>query len=179
VQRVRADGPMVASLAALLACLVNCGGGPASPSEAAPAIALPVVTTSCTPIGSGNTATYRTIFFVSGLSDKVADAAVRPLEAVLRVGEEVRLSLEWDGCAYTRNETWISSNPAVASFGEPSFSGLGNTLAAQAPGEVDISVQFEGPDGKVYRTYPAYCPASQYACFDPRTPFTRVRVIVP
>lgn len=177
--QLRAYGPMVAPVAAVLAWTIGCGGGPTAPSDDRQVLSFPVVSTTCAPIGSGPSATYSTVYFVSGLSTKIPDGTARPLEAVLRVGEEARLHLEWDGCGYTLDEEWVSSNPAVASLGEPSFSGLGNRLIALGPGETEIWVEFRAPDGKGYRTYPAYCPASQYVCGEPRTPFTRVRVIAP
>jgi hypothetical protein len=177
---LNALGARVAVPAALLAGAIGCGGSPAGPSDLAQELSLPMISTTCAPIGQGSSREYQTVFFVWGLSTRVLDGAARPLEAVLRTGEVARLSLDWEGCGFTANEAWVSRDPGVASVVvDPSFNGLVARLTAVAPGVTDVHVDFEGPDKKAHRTYPAYCPASQYVCVEPRTAFTRVRVVAP
>jgi hypothetical protein len=176
--------PWHATLAALVALSIagstGCGGSPTEPDDGAQGKSLAVITTTCAPIGSGSSREYSTVYFIWGLSNLVSDGSARPLEAVLRVGEEARLSLDFEGCGYGINEAWTSTSSAVASLTvDPSFNGGVAHLAALAPGVTEVFVDFEGPDGERHRTYPAYCPGSRYLCVEPRTPFSRVRVVAP
>jgi hypothetical protein len=117
--------------------------------------------------GSGTSAVY----FIWGLSNNVRDPNVRPLESVVPVGKTLRLGLEFEGCGGNREEAWTSTSPAVGTLApDPRFSAV-NHFTAVAPGVTEIFVDFKGPDGKVHRTYPAYCPDSIYVCVRPRTPF--------
>lgn len=177
----RAWQTTLASLVTLsLVGSVGCRSSPTGPDDGAQAESLAVITTTCAPIGSGASREYSTVYFIWGLSNLVPEGSARPLEAVLRVGEEARLSLDFEGCGYSINETWTSTGPAVASLTvDPSFNGVVAQLTALAPGETRVFVDFEGPDGKRHRTYPAYCPGSRYLCVEPRTPFSHVRVVAP
>jgi hypothetical protein len=154
---------------------VGCGGGGSTtgPSNGDPALSFPTVVPVGSTCGSGASAVY----FIWGLSNNVRDASAKPLESVVPVGQTLRLRLEFDGCGGGTDETWTSTSPAVGALTpDPLFSAVTH-FTAVAPGVTEIFVDFKGPDGKVHRTYPAYCPESVYVCVAPRTPFTRVRVL--
>jgi hypothetical protein len=100
------------------------------------------------------------------------------MAAVLRLGETQRLTLDFNGCGGARAQTWTSTNPSVASVERiplvlPSIV----RLTATSVGETRVYVDFEGPDDKVHRTYPAYCPGSIYGCSSPQAVIQVVRVV--
>ena len=156
------------ALLALAAC-----SSPTSPTEEAET--FPRIVPVGTTCGSGTSAVY----FIWGLSPYVTDPGASPMAAVLRVGDTQRLTLDFNGCGGARAQTWTSTSPTVASIGEDPALVLPNVvrLTALSVGETRVYVDFAGPDDKVHRTYPAYCPGSIYGCSSPQAVIEVVRVV--
>jgi hypothetical protein len=162
-----------AVLGYLLTVSLGCGGSTTGPSDDDAALSFPIVVPVGSTCGSGTSAVY----FIWGLSNNVRDSNARPLESVVPVGQTLRLELNFDGCGGNNEEAWTSTSPAVAVLTPDARFSSVTHFTAVSPGVTEIFADFKGPDGKVHRTYPAYCPGSIYICVSPRTPFTRVRVV--
>jgi hypothetical protein len=161
----------------LLVLTIGCGGDTSTtgPSGTQDGLSFPTVVPVGTTCGSGASAVY----FIWGLSNNVRDPQARPLEAVVPVGQSLRLSLEFAGCGGETEDSWTSTNPAVGDLTpDPEMNYISVTrFTARAVGVTEVFADFRGPDRNMHRTYPAYCPASIYGCAPPRTPFTLVRVV--
>ena len=165
---------MVAAL--LVSGSLGCGESPTRPTKGPPPT-LEFSTLSSAPCGMVAPTTY----FVAGLSSYVPDASATPLEAVLRAGETVRLSFDFEGCHVGgfRSLVWTSTDASIAALTQDSTYDFVAELTARTPGETTIFVEFRAYDDRTYRTYAAYCPRSQYGCLAPRRPIARVRVVAP
>jgi len=102
------------------------------------------------------------IYMIIGLSSRVVNpSAAAPLEARIRVGESVKLSVQFVGCGFNVEEAWTSTNPTAGAlepirFGDPpDFNDA--FLRALTPGELSVFVDFRGADGQRHRTTTAYC----------------------
>jgi hypothetical protein len=150
-------------LGALL--LVACGGSsPGGPTATAPEGDFPIVSTYCTPIGSGPTQLLAAQYMVLGLSQRVVDPnATVPLEARLRVGEVTELWLSQgpppgsgESCGSHRSEAWTSTDPSVATLERGDYSFVARVRALR-PGTFTVFVDFTASDDARHRTTLAYC----------------------
>jgi Big-like domain-containing protein len=165
----------VAACSLLTLAAVDCGTSPGRPTTEPEqqSLSFPVIVPVGSTCGSGTSA----IYYVWGLSNQVRDAHASPLAATVRVGETVRMSLDFEGCGSNRSEVWTSTNSSVAAVTQDGQLSAVARLTGLVPGETRIFVEFEGPDRQRHRTYPAYCPSSVYVCVSPRTPIAVVRVV--
>jgi hypothetical protein len=139
--------------AGILSALAGCGGNnPAGPSLVED---FPRVTSNCPEVPTA-------VYMVVGLSSRVPDpSAAPPLEARMKVGETLKLSIQFVGCGFAVDQAWLTTNPNVGAlepvrFGDPP--GYNDAfLHALGPGDVSVSVEFRGPDGRRHTTTTAYC----------------------
>ena len=150
-KRIRLLSVIIAGIASAPA---GCGGNnPAGPSSDED---FPRVASNCA------TGPPSAIYMIMGLSRRVVNpSGAPPLEARMRVGEAAKLRVEFNGCGFNVDQTWITTNPAVGML-EPLLSGdppgfYDAILSALAPGEVSVFAEFRGPDGGRHRTTTAYC----------------------
>lgn len=158
--------------ALLLVGSIGCGRSPADPTKEE-SLSFPVIV----PVGSTCGSNTSAIYYIWGLSNNVRDPQATPLATVVKVGETVRLSLDFEGCGSNSSEVWASTNPGVATVAQDSQFSAVARLTGVMPGETRVFVDFEGPDRQRHRTYPAYCPGSIFVCVSPRTPIALVRVV--
>jgi plastocyanin len=109
---------------------------------------------TCFPSGSPESA----IFFVTGFSSKVTDAAAPPpLEARVKVGERVKVGLQLLGCGSYSAEAWSSQNTAVGVVTQDSAFSFDAEFLAVTPGTTTVFVDFTATDNKRHRTTLGYC----------------------
>ena len=126
----------------LLVIAMGCGTPPTDPTNEEELPSFPVIAPVGSTCGSNTSATY----YVWGLSNHVRDAQTVPLAAVVKVGETVRLSLDFSGCGSNTSEAWTSTNPAVATVGQDNQWSAVAHLTGLMPGDTKLFVDFQGPD---------------------------------
>lgn len=161
--------------ALFLVSSIGCGTSPTDPAKEEESPSFPVIV----PVGSSCGANRSATYYVWGLSNNVRDAQTVPLAAVVKVGETVRLSIDFEGCGSNTAEAWTSTDPAVATVVQDSQLSAVARLTGLMPGDTRVFVDFQGPHRQRHRTYPAYCPTSIFVCLSPRTPIALVRVVSP
>jgi hypothetical protein len=140
----------LSGLAALLN-LAACGGR--TPTAADTSDEWPVRIS-----GSGSTCgNDSAIYFISGLSSRVELSAAPPLEARVRVGETIKVQVNYQGCGFTADETWSTTGAMVATVEKEMQNGARADLRALSPGQVSLFVEFRAPDGRRHRTTTGYC----------------------
>jgi hypothetical protein len=114
---------------------------------------------TCQATPGGPSSPVSAIFFVTGFSSKVADpAAPPPLEARVRVGERIKMTLQLQGCGSHTAEAWSTGDTRVGTVTQgPAFSSNAEFLAMGA-GTTTIFVDFTAMDDKRHRTGLGYCP---------------------
>jgi hypothetical protein len=135
--------------------VASCGGN--SPTGPSGDNAFPVKVTTgdtCAPSGNPESA----IFFVTGFSSKVSDpAAPPPLEARVKVGERVKVSLQLQGCGRHNAEAWSTQNAGVGTVTQDSAVSSAAEFLAVTPGTTTVFVDFTAMDDKRHRTTLGYC----------------------
>jgi hypothetical protein len=95
---------------------------------------------------------------VTGFSSTVPDpGSAPPLEARVKVGERVKVSLQLQGCGFHTGETWSSQNAGVGTVTKDSAVSATAEFLAVAPGTTTVFVDFTAMDEKRHRTTLGYC----------------------
>jgi hypothetical protein len=128
-------GLVRAALTMLTGVLIACGDGSMSPTgssgDGGEELALATVVPVGTTCGSGASAVY----FIWGLSNSVRDPGVRPLEAVVPVGQTLRLTLDFEGCGGGTGEVWTSTHTEVGDLTPDERFSAVTHFTARAPGQ--------------------------------------------
>jgi hypothetical protein len=143
---------------AVMSSSSGCGGG--TPTEPGSSDDWPVRIS-----GAGSTCGNASgTYVVSGFSSRVVNpSAAPPLEARVRVGETIKLQVNYVGCGFTADETWTTTNPTVGTVERETQYTARADFHALAPGQLSVFVEFRAPGDGRYRTTTGYCKAdAQY-----------------
>lgn len=114
---------------------------------------------------------------ILGLSTRVSNpSAGPPLEARVKVGETVRLTIDLTGSGPVPHQSsWVSTNPSVVSLSpDPQYGSFVAGLRATAEGESSIYADSKLRDLPDVRVDVAYCASESGTCASP----TRIRRVV-